>query len=212
MNKRDIISLIVITLLILFSVNQCSKAKTNENVYKSNLKAVNDSVSYYKNRYGQEVALKTNIIAQSTNELKEALKENKQLKEAVKRFKKLDVVAEVQTVTQIKEVIIPKTDTIHDTFFPEFAKETEHFSIHAKSTQEGLELINLQIPNKQSVVVGSYKPSFFGKSQMSTIVTNSNPYIKVNDIQTYQVKVPKKWYEKPFITIPLGVAAGLLIK
>ena len=106
-------NLIYITIIILLSVlllNQCRKTDSIKKSNKHNQLTLLDSVSFYKNKLGLEVAEKLTFkgTAKELEIILEAKKqENKQLKIAIENFKKVDNTTSVNQSIKIDSVDIP---------------------------------------------------------------------------------------------------------
>jgi len=70
----------------------------------------------------------------------------------------------------------------------------------------------LVISNEIDIVTGPKKQGFLKKKLYTIDIVNSNPYIQTRGV-THFVVVPKKsWHERWYIMLPLGIAAGMLIR
>ncbi|WP_439130010.1 DUF6549 family protein [Polaribacter sp.] len=179
-----------ICLIILLSVllfNQCSQNAHLQQTNKQNQLALLDSVEYYKNKLGLEVAQKLafkGTVKDLSIIFEEAKKENAQLKEAVKKFKKLASATVVNTITEIKEVPVPFEVKVPYNFERTFLKEDNFYSLSGTVNQSGINFTSLSFPNTQTLVVGKKKTGFL-KTEYRVEVTNSNPYIKTNAIDNF---------------------------
>jgi hypothetical protein len=185
--KKDflyIAALIVISLLYFDSCSSDSFDKANQ---KQNDKAIKDSIQYYKNELGQEVAEKLAFKGDKDQlkrvlELKES--ENSQLKESLKKWKKIASATKVKTVTEIKEVPVPFKDTIAFEFERTFEKVDKFYSIFGSVNQKGINFSSISFPNTQTIVTGQKKVSFL-KTEYRFEITNSNPYMKTVQADSY---------------------------
>lgn len=210
---KDLIYLAVIVLLILFSFKKCNEFNDQKDLNAYNLKVHESDLRTYIDKYNREVATKGILVANSTKELKKAIKKNDSLYSLVKKFKKVNTVVEVKTITKIVKDTIKVKDSIlvDNNYSYIFENHTKNYSLYATLDKDNLVIDTIKIPNIQFAVLGDYKPSFFRRSLLTTKVTNSNPFVKTTDLSTLQIEVPKKWYEKGFVTIPLGIVGGVLL-
>lgn len=214
MNTRDFIYIGFIVILIMFGLHQCSEAKYQSTINQNNLQASESLIKKYKDKLNREVAIKENYILNSSKDLKDLLNKNDSLKESLRNFKKVNSVTQIKTVTKIKEVILNRIDTIYNEKCDNFGvynKMTKNYDIFVQ-VSDSVEVLDLSITNVQDVMIGDVRQGLFKKTSFDTKVVNSNPHITVTGLKTYSVEVPKKWYEKPYITIPIGIVGGLLIK
>lgn len=165
--------------------------------------AVSDSLTIYKTMYNQEVASKQVYVTQ-TNKFKFL---NDSLRTIIKKgFKEPETVIITKTVTRIDTLYKPYKVPINFQFKRNFVFADNHYRFSGISTNLGIRLDTVRIYNKQSIVFGEKK-----RGIIYADIVNSNPYIYTTDIKSYTYKPKKKWYEKWYITIPAGVAAGAII-
>jgi hypothetical protein len=72
-----------------------------------------------------------------------------------------------------------------------FNLNDKYYAINGRSTNKGLFIDELSIPNTQSIVVGNRKQGFL-RTEYRIEVQNSNPYIKTTDIDSYTIKERNK--------------------
>jgi hypothetical protein len=179
-----------IAILILISVlffNQCRQTAQLKKSNKHNQLTLLDSINYYKNKLGLEVAEKSSFKG-TVNDLsiafEDAKKENTQLKEAVKKFKKLSTATITSTITEIKEVPVPFEVKVPCNFERTFLKENPFYTFSGVVNQGGINFKKILIPNTQTLVVGKKKLSLF-KTEFRAEVTNSNPFIKTTTLDNF---------------------------
>ena len=192
--KRDFIYFIIIAVVIVMYFRSCSENKNIRSNFNHNLEALNDSIEYFKNELGQEVAEKLSFVG-SEKELRKILSEteqkNSQLQIALKNFKKVTTATEITTETKIDTVKITFRDTIPFVFDRYFKKENEFYTISGNVTNKLINFSSISIPNTQTIVLGKKKEGLF-KTVYSVEVTNSNPFIKVQDIKAFNFTEKKK--------------------
>lgn len=213
MNTKDIIYIAIIVMLILFGLHQCSEAKYQSTINQNNLQASQSVIKKYKDKLNREVAEKENYVLNSTKDLKDLLNKNDSLKESLRNFKKVNSVTQIKTVTKIKEVVLNRIDTVYN-------EKCDNFGVYNKMTRDydifvqvsdSIEVLDLSITNTQDVMIGDIRQGIFKPTSFDTKIVNSNQHITVTGLKTYSVEVPKKWYEKPYITLPIGIVGGLLL-
>ena len=201
--KRDFLYLIAFLVLIFSFVGHYSNSLETMDNLKNSINVLNDSVTYYTNALGQEVATKRALIGEKkvlNTVLLAKKEENKRLTEALKGFKKVKTANLISTETKIEKVFIPYKDTVACVFDQDFSLQNKYFSIAGNSDQYGIKINSLLIPNKQTIVVGKKRTGFF-RSEYKIEVTNSNPHIRVTELESYNFKESKK-------RIAIGVMAG----
>jgi len=205
------ILLIIVSALCLHLYND-RNIEVEKNI--ENTKAYNAKIKYFENEKGEIVASK--LAIQLTNkelnqQVKGSTNENKRLREAIKKYKK--VIATIQTTQSVKiDTIYQKfTDTIKEVFSKDIVVSDNWYRLNQNITNKGFKITNLELFNKQDVVIGWKKQGLFKKPLATVDVTNSNPYFKQEKIKPIIIVYNRKWYEKAFITIPLGILVGLVI-
>lgn len=185
-----------ISLIILFAVlflNQCRVTAEKENTNKQNQLALLDSISYYKNKLGLEVAEKQTFIG-STKELKmlfEAEKEkSEQFKESSKKWKKLYNAAKIEIDYKIDSLTVQFNKPINYEFTRYFEKQTKDYFIKGYVNNYGF---NFDFRSKIVLTPFSgLKRTGFLTSENRTEITTSNPYARIVDFQNFNFKPKKK--------------------
>jgi hypothetical protein len=195
-----------IVLIFLFAVlyfHQCNSNKTYKKTAKNNALALLDSVNYYKNKLGLEVAEKKTFQGTAAD-LKiyfEAEKEkSKQFSEASKKFKKLYNAAVIELEFKIDSVDIPFEKIVPIKFYRNFYQKTEQYTIAGRVNESG---INLDLLSTATITpfTGSKNLGIF-KTDFKTEITSSSPALTITDFNNYSFK-PK---EKRF---GIGVSFGV---
>ena len=190
-NLWNIILIAGIVILFVVAVRQCSDAKEAKDINKHNIEALTDSVSYYKTKYGDEVASKAILIGDIST-LKLA---NDSLAQKVEAM-----------VKKPQQVVYINNDIVHE----------KHDTAWVNS-----QLVNpFDFSNQWRVLSGNVtlKDSVLGLNIEKDIVhaditvaikdgrayvSSDNPYLKVNDIQG--VVMPKERQKRWHIGPQVGV-------
>lgn len=184
---------IVIIVLLFFLFNSYHKNSIYRNNNIKNLEAINQELTYYKNKEGKEVASKLSLKGENEN-LKLMLSvlndSTDQLKKLLKEYKKVSGAVYTETIVKIDTIKVPYYIE-GKTFNKSFEIIENNYSFSGISSNEGLIINNIQIPNKQSIVIGEKKTSFL-KTEFKINVVNSNPYIKTTMAESYIYKEKKK--------------------
>jgi len=85
-------------------------------------------------------------------------------------------------IDSIPQVNLGITDCDFDTTFK---IEDPWYEVSGRITDESLNLENIMIPNKSTIVIGNHKDKWWKKSEYIVTVDNSNPYIKTEGIQSF---------------------------
>lgn len=198
---------IVILALALVSFNLYTEKKADNSRYKSNLLALNDSVKYHKNKFGDEVASKR-ALQFTLSELKDYSKENKELKETIKKFKKPLVVIQTEQVVRIDTIYRQFKDSIKYVFSKDINILNKDYAFNLNINQTGFKIDNFSIFNTQSIVVGWKKQGLFKSPIATAEITNTNKYFKQTKIKPFIIVYKRKWHEKIYFTVPIGIILG----
>ena len=211
MNKKDTFYLIFIVGIILYSFNYLGKQNNEIQRQKDNVKALQDSTTYFKNKQGEIVATKL-VLQLTEKELKEVKKSNSNLAIALKNFKRPITIIETKQEVRIDTVLVPYKDTIPFIFNRFEKKVDKYYSLNITSNQRGNTISDLTLtPNKQTIIVGDKRSSIFKDTELRVDITNSNKYFNQKNIKPIVIVYKKVWFEKPLVTIPIGIVLGLLI-
>lgn len=180
----------------------------NEKVQDQNVAALQSKVENYKLKDGAMVSSNKSLQFENA-QLKEAL--NAKEKEMANKFN------DVKTVTEIVEKI--KFDTIRltykDTVPCQFRRvgvvKNKSYSLNYITTQKGVKLSNLEVPDTITVVTGMKRKWFLGKETNTIDVSHSNEFVKVKDIKYIENKPKKKWYDTNAFKIGIGFVAGAVL-
>lgn len=205
---------ILIILLSVLAWDLYNSKKIDSKIAEENILALQDSVKYHKNKFGNEVASKL-ALQLTAKELQKSVKngsiENNKLKEAIKKYKK--VIATVQTTQEvtIDTIYIPFKDTIKCVFRKNFEIRDKWYQFNQTITNKGFKITDFKLtPNNQTVVFGWKKNGWFKNPQAVVEITNLSPLFKQTKIKPIIIVYHKKWYEKWYITIPSAFLIGKL--
>lgn len=211
---------IVIIILLILLIKTCNGRLADKKESKAFIAALEDTVSHYKNKHGQDVATISVLKASSTKDflkLKSKDVEIQELQQVVKDYKSklkkpgssvtnITGVTRVDTVTITK--VTPKDTVIVDGItyvYPEYSDSLINAWIEYRaSMNRDSAKLNLKITNKYSVIIGQ-EGGLFKKKRAFVDVINYNPYSTVEKVRTFQVSQPKP---KRF---GLGVSVGMAV-
>ena len=177
--------ILALIFLILF-LRQCDRTREVRNESHNTLEYLRDSVRYYENELGQEIAVKTALQGDKKSlELLLSNTEN-ELKELAKKYKDVQAAGQIKTITKIDTIHIGYEIPVPFEFSREWAKKDPFYNISGTSTQDGITINSLEIPNTLSFIIGKKKGEYLIEA------VNSNPNIKTTGLDSYMLKVPKK--------------------
>lgn len=198
---KRIIPYIVILLLVAINIHTCRRLDRVEDTRDNTAQVLSDSIRYYKNAHGQEVAAKKALQGDKTTLeilLSNQIDSTQQLRKLVDSFRDIDAGGNIVTVTKIDTVFVP--------FLEEkiFQLSSEKYSIAGEVQDDGVLINSLVIPNTMSFAIGRKKTGWFS-SEYRVEVVNSNPLIQTTGIDAYSISVPqKRWGIGLFTGIMVG--------
>jgi hypothetical protein len=190
---KNYLQLVLIILFAVLYFNKCTTNKTDKKTAKNNALALLDSVSYYKNKLGLEVAAKKTFQGTAAD-LKiyfEAEKvKSKQFSEASKKFKKLYNASIIKLKFKIDSVDIPFKTPVAFNFNRNFYQKTKQYTIAGHVNESG---INLDLLATATITpfTGSKKIGIF-KTDFKTEITSSSPALTITDFNNYTFKPKEK--------------------
>lgn len=184
---RTAIPYIIAVILAILLIRQCELTIEAESRSDTAVEYLTGSISYYKNRYRQEVAVRA-AIAGEKKELELLLQNtSEQLADLTKRYRELQAAGEVGQEVRIDTVHIGYEVPVPCEFFRNWTKSVQNqYTISGTADHHGITIDSLLIPNTLSFVVGKEK----GKFTFSAI--NSNPLIKTTSMDAYTLDIPRK--------------------
>lgn len=189
---KKIAPYIAIIILIFILFRQCNSANDKARSLNSTKDFLNDTISYYTNKLGQEVAEKKAISGDKQALeilLSKQVDSTGQLKALVRKFRTTQAAGNISQETRIDTVEIPYAVTVPYEFDRDFSKQTSNYSISGTSDQNGVTIKNLTIPNTLSFAIGKKKTGFL-KSEYRVEAVNSNPLVKTTGLDTYTLDLP----------------------
>ena len=151
---------------------------------------LNDSIKYYKNKHGQEVAYKTALQGEKSAMsvlLSKQIDSTGQLKRLTEKYKRIASAGNITTVTRIDTIPVAYEVPVPFEFERTWEKINPFYSLSGKSNQNGITIDRLEIPNTLSYVIGDKKTGLF-KSEYRIETVNSNPYVRTTGLDAYTHK------------------------
>lgn len=196
--------LILIIISMLFS--KCENDKTNA----STISALQSENSNYKLKNGQLVtSQKTAILTQS--ELKEQLKKNKTELELAKKFVQIKTFTKYITNTKIDSIKIAYKDSIPCNFERIGAIFTDEYNLEYKSNQKGITISEMAIPDSVLIATGYKRKWILGAKTQTFDITHSNKFVMSEQVQHFEVKEKKKFWQTDVFKIGIGFLGGIFI-
>jgi hypothetical protein len=194
---------IIAAIFLILFLHQCSKTSELKDNSSNASKFLNDTITYFKNKLGQEVAEKTSLKGDKKQLqilLSNQIDSTGQLKELIKDFKNTSAAGNINQQTRIDTIRIPYDSIVDFEFIRNWSKKDKFYSLTGTSNQFGIIIDSLTVPNTISFAIGEKSSGFF-KTETKVNVVNSNPYVKTTGIDTYTYSEQKK-------RLGLGLSAG----
>lgn len=213
-NKYWLLLILLLVIVIIF-LNR-SKENYKYESYNRDL-VLNDTIQYYKLQDGQRVASIKSLKVQNSDIKNQKYILDDSLAKLSKKFSKIVSATIIKTEIKIDTIQIPYEIPVPIKFEKIFEKETEDYYLSGLSTQEGITIDGLHIPTTVRLITGYKKKNFF-KSELTTDVTTSNPYLDIQDIENQTVIVKhKRFMVGPFVgyditgnvTVGIGIGYGI---
>lgn len=196
MYKYTTIIGIAVILILLFILRNANKSNTElTNV----VSAVNEKMVQYRDKYGKEVTKREIIQTSRVNDFVNYKTNDSllmELQQQVKSFKKQLKNNGSSTIyegeTKVDKSTVTNVYYIDSNYVYKSNFSDKWITYDIVSSKDSTKL-DLKVENKYNVVIGEERVSLFKRKPFAT-VTNYNPYSKIKDLRTYQVKTKnRKW-------------------
>ena len=195
--KTNWILLIILLVLVSVLYSKCE----NEKILSSNLDTLKVKVNTYKLKDGQ-------VVTTSKTTTYDKVPEKTEL---TKQFQKVKTVIKIVETVRIDTVNVVYHDTIPCNFERTGTVLNKDYSLDYKSTQKGLSISNLNVPDSLEIVSGTKRKWFLGKQVNTIDITHSNKHVETNNIQHFEIKAKKKIYETDLFKAGVGFILGALM-
>jgi hypothetical protein len=201
----------VLLALCLTLLSQLFQKCENEKLQLANVKALNSKITSYKLKSGQLV-LSSETLQYTNEQLKQNLiSKDSKLKELTNKFSNVKSATKYVTNTRIDTIAIRYKDTVPCVFERIGAIFENDYELEYKSTQKGVTIMELFVPDSVIVVAGQKRKWFLGKETATLDITHSNKFVQTDYIQHVEVVAPKKWYDTTLFKFGIGFVLGTVI-
>lgn len=203
-----------VIVLVLIIILQCKSYNIKNTTYRDNLKALTDTVTFYKNKLGTQTAT-IHALELEKNELDQVvLQKNKQLKTLAAEFSAVKSVVKYSAETKIDTIVTVFKKPL--TALPKFnitgKREDKWCSFNYRITNDSLTLSSFIMHTDATIITGYKRKWFLGKENLTTDVTFSNPHIGVTKLTSAQVTIKQPLYKKWYVWLGIGIIGGIIIK
>lgn len=205
---------IIIIILIALLLNQFFFNRALSSRYEENIKAQEETTSYYINKLEQEVSTKLSLQftkRELDKKLETKSEENIRLKEALKKMKKPIVVIQSDQEVEIDTIYVPLKNNKDYQFYFNEKVDKKWFSLNIEGNEKGLSISDFKLQNNQTLVFGWKKKNILSNPELRAEITNTNPYFKQTNIKPIYIVYKRSWYENPMYTIPAGFILGAAV-
>jgi hypothetical protein len=192
--KKETVYLIIAVIAVILFFRECRKSSELKEQYSNTTTYLQDSVKYYKNSLGQEIAYRS-VLKGDKQSLELILTKQRdslgQLKRLVDKYRKVSGAGNITTIIKIDSIPIPYEVEVPCEFERIWSKTDPFYKLKGTSNQFGININEIEIPNQTSFAFGQRKLGLF-KTEERIEVVHSNPYIKTTDIDFYSRIVRRK--------------------
>ncbi|WP_339889865.1 DUF6549 family protein [uncultured Flavobacterium sp.] len=214
--QRLLVSTLMIVILFLasYSFVQCH----NEKIALDSISALTSEVETYKLKNGQNVTSQE-IAVISEKDIQKMM--NAQMKEMAAEFSKITAAQTVKIKASFpkssiefdKPISITEIDSTTNElkFKRNGAYFNEWYEFGYNVTQDSLSIEPFSTWTEIQRVDGFKRKWFLGKKTYHSDISFTNPYINIEEVQTYEVAVPKRFYETTLFQVGVGLVGGFLL-
>lgn len=188
----------LLTILLVLTAILFSKCE-NEEVLSKNPDILNVKTESYKLKNGQVVNTTKTVVYNKSPEKTEL----------TKQFTKVKTIIKIQERVRIDTVKVFYKDTIPCQFERIGTLVNNDYSLAYKSTQKGIDITDLSIPDSISIVTGTKRKWFLGKETQTIDVMHSNKLIQTDHIQHIEIVPKKKFWDTTVFKVGVGFLLGV---
>ena len=187
----------IISLLIIFFFRECSN-QNDKNSLVNDIANYKDSAQFYSikvNGMAVDVAFNKSLQLENKDQLASLLKKNDTLSKLISKFKNVSSTTIINNNTTINgdTMKFTKGDSIPCDFKAfKVRRDSIHYHFVGTIAKNFFSIDSLNVPNKQSIIIGKKKLGFLKGTEERVEIVNSNPLIKTNKIENYIINKKKK--------------------
>lgn len=179
-----------VAILLFLAVNRCNKVQELRNNNDSVNAFLNDTIQYYQNELGQEVAEK--IALQGDKQtlqtlLSKEIDKNGQLSSLAESFRKIDAAGLIRTETKFDTIEVPFEVPVETSFSRSFSKNEKFYSLSGSVDQLGVYIDSFNTETELAFAIGKRKTGLF-QSEYRFEATSNNPHVKITGLDGYTYK------------------------
>lgn len=174
---------IAVVVICLFQVRSCHQSNVNQSQLQE-LQDYKDTVMFFNTKSGRQLAYNNALKVDFDNYKLLASDSIKQLLNDLD-MKKPEYITTIREVIRIDSIPSVALDIPNCNFDTTFQIINPFYQINGNISNKLLSLKSISIPNTTTIVVGDRKSKWFKKREYIVSVTNSNPNVKTEGIQSY---------------------------
>jgi len=192
-----------------FATWQWIKKSRESAQWEHNYASVNEAFKTYINTSSGRIVSYQKALLLTEEQLREALEGDSINRVMADRYRKLAERITIKTEYIHDSILIPIPCPIAENIDTVIPYSDACLNVDFMFKNGFINMNSMIVPNQQDIVVGLRK-SGLAKSYWSVDVHNSNPCIVITDLTSTHVVTKKRWWENPFITGTIGIAAGVI--
>jgi hypothetical protein len=197
--------------IIVFLITQLYIKCESEKLQIANVSTLHSEAKAYKLKNGQLV-LSKEVLQYTNKQLKESiLSKDIIAKEMAKKFSVVKSVIKLPIETRIDTIQLPYKDSIPCLFDRVGRLQNKDYTIAYTSTQKGITIDFLSIPDTATIITGIKRKWFLGKQIATIDITHSNKYINNGEAEYYEVVQNKSFFNTTLFKIGAGILLGAII-
>lgn len=193
--------------LIVISYSTCNTYKYNYEEQSDLISSMQDSIKYFKNKDGEQVAQIALLEGSKENLLKVIGKSDAKLTSLLKKGASSATV--FNQVTKFDTIVTIQRDTVDGVAEYHNTVKNNWIELHVKVSNDSLHT-SLQTRDSLSVSFQKVKQGFLKPKKSVVIVTNANPYVKTTGLRSFDIP-QKKSNLKFWFGVGIGAGASYLL-
>ncbi len=209
--SSPVILYIIIALLAVLLFASFRECSSRTSLADSNLDALTDSVTYYKNRLGTTTASKATLQVSNRQLQDYVIKKDAEIQQLAKEFARVTHVVKADAKLQIDSITVPYAVPVPCDFKRRGSVKDKWYTFTYASDQNGFKIDSLTIPVSVGVITGAKRKWFLGAEKVTTDVTFNNPNVQVTDLKAAELVLHTPWHKKWYVWAVVGAVGGFLI-
>jgi hypothetical protein len=209
LNLTSLLLLLIITVGLLFGARAFFQKNREITRLGQNIATLESGFETYRSQATGEIISYRQSLELYQSELEDALKSDSINREMAGYYKKLSEQVTIVTEYVHDSIPIPVPYPVAENIDTIIPYNDNCMDLNFVFSDGFTYLSDINIPNQQDIIVGMRKNGL-SKAYWAVDVHNSNPCIRVTDIQSTHVVTKKRWWENPMIVGTVGILIGVV--